>query len=402
MSVISSQPADLNYDPYSFEIDKDPYPVWKRMRDEAPLYYNEKFDFYALSRFEDVRAGLLDWNTYNSGRGSVMEMIKQGVVIPPGSILFEDPPTHDVHRGLLSRVFTPKKMAAIEPQVREFCAKTLDPHVGSDGFDFIADLGAVMPTRTIGMLLGIPETAQDELRSRFEDGFNLKEDGVMPEQAEYGVARHELYYEFYDARLAEPQDDLMSALIHTEFEDHTGMRRTLTKEEVINYIGLLNGAGNETTTRLIGWTGKLLAENPDQRRELVEDRALVPAAIEELLRYEAPSPVQARYVNSDVEHHGQSVPEGSIILLLNASANRDEREFPDADRFDIHRKIGQHLTFGYGIHFCLGAQLARLEGRVALDEVLKRFPEWDVDWDNAEQAHTSTVRGWDRLPVFTK
>ncbi len=174
----------------------------------------------------------------------------------------------------------------------------------------------------------------------------------------------------------------------------------MSRQEVLSYVNLIAAAGNETTTRLIGWTGKVLADHPDQRRQLAEDRNLVPNAIEELLRYESPSPVQARFVTRDVEHHGQSVPAGSAMLLLTASANRDERRFPDADRFDIHRKIDHHLAFGYGIHFCLGSALARLEGRIALDEVLKRFPTWDVDWENAVQARTSTVRGWEKLPVF--
>jgi cytochrome P450 len=170
---------------------------------------------------------------------------------------------------------------------------------------------------------------------------------------------------------------------------------------VLAYVNLLAAAGNETTTRLIGWTGKVLAEHPDQRRDLVDDRSLVANAIEELLRYESPSPVQARYVTKDVEHYGQVLPGGSVVLLLTASGNRDERRFPDADRFDIRRKIDHHLAFGYGVHFCLGAALARLEGRIALDEVLARFPTWTVDWDNAVQARTSTVRGWERLPVIT-
>jgi cytochrome P450 len=226
----------------------------------------------------------------------------------------------------------------------------------------------------------------------------------MPErqQAQMMAASGEafsIFGEYIDWRVTHPSDDLMTELLNAEFEDHTGVRRTLTREEILGYVGLLVGAGNETTTRLIGWTGKVLAENPDQRRELVDDRSLIPNAIEELLRYEAPSPVQARYVTKDVEHHGQAVPEGSTLLLLTASANRDGARFEEPDRFDIHRNIGHHLTFGYGIHFCLGAALARLEGRVALDEVLKRFPEWEVDHEAAVQAHTSTVRGWESLPV---
>ena len=217
----------------------------------------------------------------------------------------------------------------------------------------------------------------------------------------YGTLASQQFEDFIDYRTKHPSDDLMTDLLNAEFEDVTGTVRKLTRQEVLNYINLLAGAGNETTTRLIGWTGKVLADNPDQRQQLVEDPSLIPNAIDELLRYEAPSPVQARYVTQDVEHYGQTVKEGSVMLMINGAANRDEREFPGPDRFDIHRQINHHLTFGYGIHFCLGTHLAKLEGRVALDEVLKRFPHWEVDWDNAEQAHTSTVRGWERLPVIT-
>jgi cytochrome P450 len=392
--------SDVYYDPFDFEIDTDPYPIWKRLRDERPLYYNERYDFYALSRFEDVERALVDWRTYSSARGTVLELIKGRVEIPRGSIIFEDPPDHDLYRGLLSRVFTPRKMAAIEPKVREFCARSLGPLVGTGGFDFIRDLGAQMPMRTIGMLLGIPEQDQEALRDRIDDGLRLEE-GTMPDVdlEARGYDQSEAFAQYIDWRAEHPSDDLMTELLQAEFEDAEGTRRRLTRDELLGYINLLAGAGNETTTRLIGWTGKVLAENPDERKRLVEDRSLVPNAIEELLRFEPPSPVQARYVTRDVEHHGQPVPEGSAILLLNASGNRDERKFADPDRFDIRRTIDHHLAFGYGTHFCLGAALARLEGRVALDEVLARFPTWEVDWDNAVQARTSTVRGWESLPV---
>ncbi len=398
---MSDTATDVYYDPYDHGIDNDPYPTWRRMRDEAPLYYNDRYDFFALTRFDDVEKGLVDWKTFISGKGSVLEMIKADVTMPPGSILFEDPPAHDHHRGLLSRVFTPKRMLEIEPKVRAFCARSLDPLQGSGGFDFIGDLGAQMPMRTIGMLLGIPEEDQERIRDRLDEGLRLDE-GVMPEMdPEYGALGVGEFEEYIDWRAEHPSDDLMTDLLNAEFEDVNGVVRKLTRQEVLNYVSLLAGAGNETTTRLIGWTGKVLAENPDQRQLLVEDPSLVPNAIEELLRYEAPSPVQSRYVTRDVEYYGRTVPEGSIMVIINGSANRDERAFPDPDRFDIRRKINHHLTFGYGIHFCLGSHLARLEGRVALEEVLKRFPLWEVDWENAVQAHTSTVRGWERLPVFT-
>src|SRR5262245_31001017 len=295
-------------------------------------------------------------------------------------------------------------MATIETKVREFCARSLDPLGGTGGFDFIRDLGAQMPMRTIGMLLGIPEQDQEAIRDRIDDGMRLDK-GSMPDfDARFGEGMNSgnAFEEYIEWRATHPSDDLMTELLQAEFEDESGARRRLTRQEVLGYVGLLAGAGNETTTRLIGWTGKVLAEHPDQLRQLARDPGLVPNAIEELLRFESPSPVQARWVTRDVEHYGQVVRAGSIMLLLTASANRDDRKFPDGDRFDIHRKIDHHLAFGYGVHFCLGAALARLEGRVALEEVLKRFPSWEVDQDNAKQARTSTVRGWERLPVRTR
>jgi cytochrome P450 len=400
---VTTTDAELYYDPYDFDIDSDPYPVFRRLRDERPLYYNERYDFFALSRFDDVERGLVDWRTYSSASGTLLELIKSDYEIPAGSMIFEDPPAHDAHRSLLSRVFTPKKMQAIEPKVREFCARSLDPLVASGGFDFIRDLGAQMPMHTIGMLLGIPEQDQEGIRDRIDEGLRLAE-GEMPDfqQQHAGDGGATSSFEAYiDWRAEHPSDDLMTELLQAEFEDEHGERRRLSRAEVLGYVGLIAAAGNETTTRLIGWTGKVLAEHPDQRRELVEDRSLVPNAIEELLRYEAPSPVQARLVTADVEHQGEVVPAGSAVLLLNGSGNRDDRKFSDGDAFDIHRRIDHHLTFGYGVHFCLGAALARLEGRVALDEVLERFPTWEVDWDHAVQARTSTVRGWETLPVLT-
>jgi len=393
--------ADLSYDPYDFEIDADPYPIWRRMREEQPLYYNEQYDFFALSRFDDVEQGLIDWDTYRSGKGSVLELIRADFEMPPGMILMEDPPIHDVHRALLSRVFTPKRMLAIEPKVREFCARSLDPLVGSGGFDFIGDLGSQMPMRTIGMLLGIPESDQESIRDRQADGLRLDREGPAIHERDALAEAYGTFSEYIEWRAEHPSDDLMTDLLNAEFEDDTGTVRKLTRDEVMTYLMLLAGAGNETTTRLIGWTGKTLAEHPDQLRQVAEDRALVNQTIEEVLRYEAPSPIQARYVARDVEVHGRTIEEGSVMVLLNGSGNRDDRRFPNGDSFDIHRANGQHLAFGYGIHFCLGAALARLEGRVALEEILKRFPEWDVDMDRAHLAPTSTVRGWETLPVVT-
>ena len=393
---------ELYYDPYDFEIDADPYPVWKRLRDEAPLYFNEKYEFYALSRYEDVERCFVDWETYSSAKGSVLEIIKANIEMPPGMFIFEDPPDHDLHRGLMSRVFTPRRLAAIDPKVRAFAARTLDPLVGQGGFDLIAELGTEIPMRTIGMLLGIPEEDQAAIRAHIDEGLRIEE-GVMPEASittQRDTASDD-YAAYIDWRAEHPSDDLTTELLTAEFTDEQGNRRTLSREELLGYIGLLSGAGNETTTRLIGWAGKLLAEHPDQRRAMADHPELIPNAIEEILRYEPPSPVQARYVTRDAEHQGTNVPAGSVMVLLNASANRDERQFEDPDRLDIERKVKRHFSFGYGLHFCLGAHLARLEARVALEELLARFPEWEVDYDNAIQARTSTVRGWEKLPIVT-
>lgn len=400
--MTSTAPADLYYDPFDFEIDDDPYPIWHRLREEAPLYYNERFDFFALSRFADVEEGLKDWRTFSSAKGTLLEIIKADITLPPGTFIFEDPPAHDLHRGLMSRVFTPRRMAAIEPEIRAFCARSLDPLVGSGGFDVIADLGAQVPMRTIGMLLGIPDSDQAALRDRIDDGLKLADGSDMPTiSADFGaLGQGTLFEEYIDYRYKHPGDDLMTDLITAEYTDVEGNVRRLTRGEALNYINLVAAAGNETTNRLIGWTTRLLGLHPEERRAVHDDRSLINNTIEEVLRYESPSPVQARYVTTDVELHGTTVPQGAAILMLNGSANRDHRVFEDPDRFDVRRNIAHHLAFGYGIHFCLGAALARIEGRVMLDEMLNRFPDWELDEERAVRGRTTTVRGWETMPIL--
>jgi cytochrome P450 len=387
--------ADLAYDPSDPEIHADPYPIFRRLREEAPLYYNEQRDFYAVSRFDDVEQGLVDHATFSSAKGGILEMIQAGIEIPSGVFIFEDPPLHTAHRGLLSRVFTPRQMNALEPQIREFCARALDPLVGTDRFDFVRDLGAIMPMSVIGMMLGIPEADQQAVRehkdARMRDG--------SPADQDHAFADATFFADYIDWRAEHPSDDLMTQLLQVEFEDPSGTVRTLTRDEILIFINILAVAGNETTNRLIGWTGKVLGDHPDQRRELHENRELLPNAIEEILRYEPPAHQLCRSVTRDVEFHGETVPEGSVMMFIAAAANRDHRVFPpDGDVFDIHRTIAHHLSFGYGIHFCLGAALARLEGRIALDEVLDRFPDWEVDTD-AAVLDFSGVRGWQTLPA---
>jgi cytochrome P450 len=396
MTITSER--SVYYDPYDVDINADPYPTFKRLRDESPVYYNERYDLWALSRHSDVEKALVDWQTYSSARGDILEVVQSGVDLPGGVILWEDPPIHTKHRGLMSRVFTPKRMSALEDQVRAYCVSCLDPLVGADRFDFVKDLGAEMPMRVIGMLLGIPETDQAAIRDH-EDKKLRTDPGTPMQVDERNMISGSQFADYIDWRAEHPSDDLMTALLTAEFEDETGEVRTLTREEVLIYTEVVAGAGNETTGRLIGWLGKVLGDHPDQRREIVADRSLIANTIDETLRFEPTGPHIARYVARDAEYYGTTVPAGSAMLLLIGSGNRDERRYTDPDRFDIHRDEGAHLTFGYGLHYCLGAALARLEGRVALDEVLDRFPDWEVDDGSIELAPTSTVRGWETMPV---
>ncbi len=341
---------------------------------------------------------LLNWQTFSNTRSDILDIIKAGVALPPGVILFEDPPLHTMHRRVASRVFSPSRMAQLEDQVREFCIRCLDPLVGCDGFDIIAELASVLPMRVIGMLLGIPE--QDQVAVRNKTDANLRTEPGMPmEVKEESVASGDMFADYIEWRSKHPSDDLMTQLLNAEFEDENGQTRKLKRQEVLTYTAVIAGAGNETTGRLIGWLAKVLAEHPDQRRAIVEDRSLIPNVIDETLRFEPTGHATARVVTEDMEYYGATCQPGSAVLLILASANRDPRRYEDPDRYDIGRQDIQHLTFGYGVHFCLGANLARLEGRVALDEILNRWHGWDVDYDGIALAPTSTVRGWERMPL---
>ncbi|MGP4054766.1 cytochrome P450 [Mycobacterium sp. 4D054] len=391
---------DLYYDPYDLSIVADPYPTYARLRDEAPLYYNERYDFWALSRHADVEKALLDWSTFSNSRSDILELVKSDFDMPKGVMMFEDPPTHTLLRGLMSRVFTPRRMAEIEDQIRQYCVNCLDPLVGADGFDIIAELAAMMPMRVIGMLLGIPESEQVSVRDANDANLRTKPGAPMKVADPDKIADGRIYADYVQWRAANPSDDLMTALLNVEFTDETGVERKLTRKEVLHYTQVVAGAGNETTGRLIGWLAKVLAEHPDQRRRIHEDRSLLGRTIDETLRFEPTGPHVARYVIRDFGYGDVTVPAGSAILLLFGAANRDERRYENPDTFDIDRENISHLTFGKGLHYCLGANLARLEGRIALDELLNRWPEWDVDYDSARLAPTSTVRGWEHLRIL--
>ena len=399
--MTTASPDRVQFDPYAAHLRAAPWDTYRRMRDEEPLYYNEEHDVYALSRHADVEAAFKDWETFSSKRGDILEFIKQGVEYPPGLVIWEDPPTHTVHRALMARMFTPKKVAALEPMMRKFCADVLDPLRGSDRFDFVKQLGLELPMRVIGMLLGIPE--EDQATVRDDTIASLRTEEGQPMQVEtHKVVREGQFGEYLDWRVDHPSDDIMTELLNAEFEDEHGVRRKLAREELLTYITVVAAAGNETTSRLIGWMGKVFGEHPDQRRLVANDRSLLPGAVDEVLRFEPTGLHTARYVTKDVEFHGSTVPAGSAILLLMGSANRDERRYTNPAEFNVLRNEGQHISFGFGAHFCLGASLARMVGSIALDEVLNRFPDWEVDHDNMVAAHTSTVRGWDSMPTFVR
>lgn len=387
------------YDPYDYAIDADPHAVWRRLRDEAPLYRNDRYDFWALSRFADVYEASVDWKTYSSARGTVLELIDK--LPEPRSMIFQDPPEHEALRKLVSRAFSPRRIAALETRIRELVVGYLDSVVGSGGFDYVADFGARLPAMVIGSMLGVPREDQEQVRRWTDEVLHRDPDETAPSPRIKAVQRElwGYFWRYIQERRSQPRDDMMTDLLEAEIVADDGGRRRLSDPEVLTFIALLSGAGNETVARLLGWAGFVLARNPDERTKLVANPGLIPNAVEELLRYEAPSPVQARIVMRNVTLHGSTVPAGARMLLLTGSAGRDEREYDEPDAFRVERKLDRHVSFGYGIHFCLGASLARLEGRIALEETLRRFPAWTVDEAKAAMVHTSTVRGWAKLPI---
>lgn len=415
MPVRPTIPQDLDYDPYNPEIDKHPYQIWKRMRDEAPLYYNEKYDFYALSRFQDVQKGLQNWQDYSSARGTLLEIIRtgpEGEITNPygdanlGMLIFSDPPAHDIARRLVADRFSPRAVQAFEARARHLANHFLDQVAGKSEFDLVDDIIRPIPPMMIGHILGVPEEDQAELGRLVDEslafdptkGSDEIVDGVRQgNDAHLAIANY--LGELVGKRVANPSDDLASLLVQAELDMPDGSKRKLSLHEVISFFMLLQGAGSETTARSLAWAGVLLARHPEQRQKLVDDPSKINNAVEELLRYEPPTPIQSRYVKRDVEWHGYTVPADSKIAFLNGSAGRDERQYDNPDVFDVDRKQLRHLSFGFGTHVCLGSSLARLELRVVLEELLKRYPEWHVDESKIELVLTTTVRGPVHVPV---
>lgn len=391
----------IYWDPFDVDLDTSPYDTWRRMRDEAPLYRNDRYDFWALSRFADVEAAHRDPLTFSSAYGTVLESMGPAMT-NTGMIIFMDPPDHTRLRQLVSRAFTPRRVTALEPRIRAICAELLDAQDGRPTFDYVQDFGAILPSRVISELVGVPAEDQEAQRHVIDQLFHIEPGVGMINDVSATASMNLAGYlaELMGQREREPRDDLLTALAQAEITDEDGVVRRLERDEAAGFAMLLFTAGTETVGRLLGNIGVELAAFPEQRADLVAHPDVIPNAVEEMLRFQAPSPVQGRWTTRDVELHGTTVPKDSKVLLITGSAGRDERVFDEPDRLDVRRHIDHHVSFGYGIHFCVGAALARMEGRIALEETLRRFPTWDVDHDRARRLHTSTVRGWAEVPIL--
>ncbi len=391
--------SSLIYDPSSYELQENPFPIYRRMQDEAPVYRNAKMGFWALTRFDDVVAGLADWSNFSSARGTLIEQI-QGDGTPPDMMIFNDPPRHEQLRRLIGRAFTPRRIAKLDLTIRRMCETWLDQMRDAGGGEVVAELAGRLPMAVIAALLGAPAEDNPRLKD-LSDRLLHREDGsmTMPEDGIAAGAELWVYFsELIARRRVDPADDLVSALIQAEVPTEDGESQRLTEEEMVNFCLLLGVAGNETTAKLIATGVVTLDEFPDERARLAADPSLWPKAVEELLRFDPPSHYQGRVTTAPIQRHAEEIPEGSIVLLINGAANRDPRVFPDPDRYIADRPIERHVAFGHSIHFCLGAPLARLETRIALEEFVKRFPHYEIDRAGIERFHSTNVRGLSKVP----
>lgn len=390
----------MELNPFSHEFHADPYPVYRHLRDHAPLYRNETLDFFALSRFRDVLDASLDWQTYSSAEGTTLERMDPRMFEITPMMIFLDPPGHDRLRRLVSRVFTPRRVAALEPFVRDTVRSLLEPLRAAGGGDFVREFSALLPMEVIFTMLGVPSVDRLRLRGWMDRALERDRDTpVLPARAiEASIELHRYWFELVAALRRQPNEGLVSALLEVEVEAGEGGATRLSDGEIVGFCALLGAAGNETVTKLLANAAVLFSRHPGEWAKLRADEATIPGAVEEVLRYTSPSQYQGRTVTRDVEWHGTKVPAGSRILLLTGSANRDEREFPDADRFDVERRVPTALGFGHGIHFCLGASLARLESRVALEEFARAFPALRVDESRCVRVHMSNVHGFESVP----
>ncbi len=390
-------PEPLHYDPYAYEVHEDPYPLYRRLRDEAPLYRNEALGFFALSRHADVLAAFKDADTFSNRNGVSLDSDAfHANADTTMSFLAMDPPRHTRMRALVSRGFTPRRVFDLEGHIRALAVRYLDECKERGGCDFIADFSGRLPMDVVSELLGVPEGDRDLLRG-WADAVVHRDDGVvgLPASAATAALRMLQYFQVHVAeRRTRPRDDLTGALLAAEID---GDR--LSEREVLGFLFLTIVAGNETTAKLLANALYWLWRNPEQRDRLRADPRLIPSWVEETLRYDNTSQALARIVTRDVEIHGARLQEADKLVLLIGSANRDERVFEDPDRYDLLRNTRASLSFGHATHYCLGAALARIEARVALEEVWRRFPDYDVDPDGLVRVHSVNVRGFAALPI---
>ncbi|KUI44797.1 cytochrome [Mycobacterium sp. GA-1199] len=393
----------VEFDPFSQDFFGGAYDTYRRLRNEAPIYYSSKWDFWALTRYDDVAPATKDHETFSSARGATLDMVKahDDAIPVPKVIISMDPPEHQKMRRLVSNVFTPRAIAALENMVREKVYERIEA-LNPDHFDVVADFSALFPNEVITTMLGVPKADRDQIR-RWLDLLLERRPGeiaVPRDGYEASVNTGLYYYDLVRQRRAAPQDDMISRLIETEIE-RDGVVEKLSDVDITGFATMLGGAGAETVTKLVGNAMVAFADFPDQWRKLRDDRSKIPAAVEELLRYEAPSQYQIRTTTRDVTYYGTTIPKDAAVLLVTGSALRDERMFDDPDRLDIDRdrKMGFNLAFGYGVHSCLGAALARMESRIALDALLDLIPEYEVDRGGLRRVAMSNVCGYSNVPV---
>jgi cytochrome P450 len=391
----------MELNPFAWEFHEDPYPTYRWLRDHAPLYRNEAMNFWALSRFRDVMGAFVDWQTYSSVGGLVLEKLNPKHLELTPMMIFMDPPRHDRLRKLVSRAFTPRRIAALEGFVRTLAAKFLDPLVERGGGDFVADFSTPLPMDVIFTLLGVPEPDRRQLREWTDISLSRDPgtDAVPPRAIAAGLESLRYWFQLVQDLRRHPNDGLICGLFDVELETDEGGTTRLTDGEIIGFCSLLGAAGSETTTRLLGFAAVLFARHPEQYARILAAPDAVPGAVEEVLRWSSPAQYAVRTITRDVEWYGRTVPAGERILLLVGAANRDEREYPDPDRFDIGRGVPTQLGFGQGVHYCIGASLARLESRVALEEFAKRFPRYTVDLASCRRVHMSNVHGYESIPI---
>ena len=394
--------SQLVFDPFCAEYYAHPYDIYRRLRDEASVYYSEQYDFYALSRHEDVAGAFKDFETYSSSRGVTLEEIHTGEHSHQQSIIWMDPPDHRRMRGLVNKVFTPRAITAQEGVVRERIRHHLSS-VDPNAFDVVADFSALFPVEVITTMLGVPEEQRQQVRLWLDKSLD-RPPGRMRMSREGADAMMQtgmLYYNLIQQRREVPAADMITSLINAEVDRDSGGRTRLDDVEIAGFATLLGGAGAETVTKLIGSAVVLFSRHRDQWRQLLDDRSKIPAAVEEVLRFEGPVQYDCRYTLKPVHLRGMTIPAGKAVMLLGASANRDERAFTNADTFDINRDRGeaQNLGFGYGIHSCLGAALARLETAIALEHLLDFMPNFEVDHDGLRRVSMTSVAGYANVPV---